>query len=602
MPNITGPVAMMLLEKNGVRYLMIGDRHTPYNFYGCARDLEPIMIQSYLDSAFFKGEQWDFYIEQGSYSIQKGSKDEEQSNFLHFAKQKFTPLAMKEHREKYRQSLKNEEDMLEITYNYYRKSGCFYTDRSTCNLTYDNVRFHFIDTRQANFGLKCKSPTYTEYENIGAGGKTLYQGLFEMIDSQRRWPADKLRKALSDYCTTYFQGVENVLKCLNEPKLKQQLKNSTMKSELDKYFSPPMRLLNIVLSSILVKMKPEQDKIVNTIMLLLNHYDDNPDVMEEMSRIIFKELPSKFGEDFFGPELWEQMNDMIQSSSYFRYANSTPLDKDVRLNLIPTQMVFEGEKLIMDMYALARMTKSYNKNVVLMAGHNHYNNYIHFLEFVGAKVLWKGEQLNEKCVRVPEWQPRKPKRFFGLLGGKTRNRLPTCKQSTKQNKKCVRSRDGKVFSLPRHFTKRSCHSKRRMGYTKRASCAPYLGGKRREKKTQRKRRTKKKPQFLYHPDKSFDVYIDKNPKDTIPIKYTTVDDVKHTIRKLERLYKSGKYPHKRIWQVGMIMKVRLDAIKKHNPHVKGINGRVALAEKYFKFLGKRTKTENSERKKMEFKL
>ena len=58
----------------------------------------------------------------------------------------------------------------------------------------------------------------------------------------------------------------------------------------------------------------------------------------------------------------------------------------------------------MDMYALGRMTKSYNKNVVLLAGiiittlHS-------LLEFVG-KVLWNGEQLNEKCVRVPEWEPR----------------------------------------------------------------------------------------------------------------------------------------------------------------------------------------------------
>ena len=69
----------------------------------------------------------------------------------------------------------------------------------------------------------------------------------------------------------------------------------------------------------------------------------------------------------------------------------------------------------------------------------------------------------------------------------------------------------------------------------------------------------RKQQFLYNPSnpkKSFDVYIDKNPDDTIHIKYTTVDDVKQTIQKLERLYKQGKYPHKRIWQVGMIMKVR----------------------------------------------
>jgi hypothetical protein len=43
-----------------------------------------------------------------------------------------------------------------------------------------------------------------------------------------------------------------------------------------------------------------------------------------------------------------------------------------------------------------------------------------------------------------------------------------------------------------------------------------------------------KKQFLYNPDdpkKSFDVYIDKNPEDTIKIKYTTLNDVKNTINK-----------------------------------------------------------------------
>ena len=55
-----------------------------------------------------------------------------------------------------------------------------------------------------------------------------------------------------------------------------------------------------------------------------------------------------------------------------------------------------------------------------------------------------------------------------------------------------------------------------------------------------KKRTRKK-QFLYNPNdpsKSFDVYIDKNPNDTIPIKYSTVEDVKNTIKKLEKLYKT----------------------------------------------------------------
>ena len=106
--------------------------------------------------------------------------------------------------------------------------------------------------------------------------------------------------------------------------------------------------------------------------------------------------------------------------------------------------------------------------------------------------------------------------------------------------------------------------------------------------------------FLYNPDdpsKSFDVYIDKDPSDTIPIKYKTVKDVKNTIRKLERLYKKGEYPHKRIWQVGMIMYVRLKVLKDKKPK------EFKLSEKYFKHLGKRTKIKGEvARKKFSFKM
>ena len=115
------------------------------------------------------------------------------------------------------------------------------------------------------------------------------------------------------------------------------------------------------------------------------------------------------------------------------------------------------------------------------------------------------------------------------------------------------------------------------------------------KKKSNKSKTQK---FLYNPNdkkKSFDVYIDKNPKDTIHIKYTTVEDVKNTIDKLEKLYKDKKYTHKRIWQVGMIMKVRLEVLKNKKPE------QYNLAKKYFDFLGKRTKLECNERYNAKFK-
>jgi hypothetical protein len=105
--------------------------------------------------------------------------------------------------------------------------------------------------------------------------------------------------------------------------------------------------------------------------------------------------------------------------------------------------------------------------------------------------------------------------------------------------------------------------------------------------------------FLYNPNdpkKSFDVYIDKNPRDTIHIKYKTVDDVKTTIRKLEKLYKDKKYTHKRIWQVGMIMKVRLEVLRNKKPK------EYHLAKKYFKFLVTRTKMDDKDRYNANFNV
>ena len=108
-----------------------------------------------------------------------------------------------------------------------------------------------------------------------------------------------------------------------------------------------------------------------------------------------------------------------------------------------------------------------------------------------------------------------------------------------------------------------------------------------------------KKQFLFNPNnpkKSFDVYIDKNPKDTIPIKYSNLKEMKETIRKLEKLYKDDKYTHKRIGQVAMILRVRMRSI---NPN----DNRTKLATRYTDFLKERTKRNSKEeRKKMVFSI
>ena len=112
------------------------------------------------------------------------------------------------------------------------------------------------------------------------------------------------------------------------------------------------------------------------------------------------------------------------------------------------------------------------------------------------------------------------------------------------------------------------------------------------------KRSKTRKQFRFNPNNpklSFNVYIDKNSSNTIPIHYKTIVDVKNTIKNLEKLYKANKYTHKRIWAVAMIMKVRLEVLKEKKPE------EYRLAKRYFEFLAKRTKMNEDDRHKIIFK-
>ena len=101
---------------------------------------------------------------------------------------------------------------------------------------------------------------------------------------------------------------------------------------------------------------------------------------------------------------------------------------------------------------------------------------------------------------------------------------------------------------------------------------------------------KKKNTFF----KDYDLYSDANPKDTIRIKYDTVDNTLKTVDKLERLFKTDKYPHVRISQVANVMTQRLRVINTNDKRYK-------LSLRYFNFLKKRTKLKtDTDRKKLIF--
>ena len=92
------------------------------------------------------------------------------------------------------------------------------------------------------------------------------------------------------------------------------------------------------------------------------------------------------------------------------------------------------------------------------------------------------------------------------------------------------------------------------------------------------------------------LYTDENSKETIPIKFSNVSDVKDTIKKLENLYKTGKRPHVRISQIAQVLEQR-------TRFMKGKKKENELAKRYTSFLKERTKKKSEqERKKLTFKL
>jgi hypothetical protein len=91
------------------------------------------------------------------------------------------------------------------------------------------------------------------------------------------------------------------------------------------------------------------------------------------------------------------------------------------------------------------------------------------------------------------------------------------------------------------------------------------------------------------------LYTDEDSSDTVPIKFSSVKDVKDTIRMLEKLYKSDERPHVRISQIAQVMRQRMAVINKKDE-------RYILANRYSEFLKKRTKEQPAGRKKMIFKF
>jgi hypothetical protein len=392
MPNVMGPVMMSLLEKGNVRYLLIADRHDAFNMKKC-NGKEWMFLPEYLDSLFKNQEQWDLYLEQGV-TMSIPGKEKEPIRFLDLQK-----IDIRIHKEMI------DEYLLSNIFDHYRSEGCFFEDKSKCK--FKNVRFHFIDIRQHHFGSSCNMNADMELDY----SSNLYEGLASLYFYSVWKTKDELRELMVRYCDAYFKAVDNMLICLGEPKVNSETSKSKYSKKISKLFLKSINIVEYILTQITVHMKPKRDMLINLIIERL-------DLTKDKALFNTEEGIMSIAIEVFGFGLWSKMMNKIQDSGYLNLANLN-LISNKKLLLYPTQMVFQAQKLVMDIYAISRMTKPYNKNAIVVSGYNHYNIYYQFLITMGFKVLWKSKTVDTKCLSVPEWPIRKKKKRFGLFGGKT---------------------------------------------------------------------------------------------------------------------------------------------------------------------------------------
>lgn len=172
------------------------------------------------------------------------------------------------------------------------------------------------------------------------------------------------------------------------------------------------------------------------------------------------------------------------------------------------------------------------------------------------------------------------KKGWVQIGGKYDGKPCARQQGQKTTPKCTSS--AKRASMTKEERDDAARRKRRADPdqpNKRNAAKPtYVST---DRKSSPNRTPKKKDKDI-HFKSGYDLYSDKNPNDSIPIKYKTVQDVRNTVKKLENYRKSGKYTHARIVQVANVMTQRLRVINSSDE-------RYSVASAYFNKLKKITK-------------
>ena len=378
--------------------LLIGDIHKHYRKDGCPmmsrKYFETYSITDYLDHILrsHPKKSYDLYLEQTM-----PRKDGQ--NVYDFLEEKMIPERVKEVTgytpEQHAKIITSTTSLLidrfqerlgslDLVRNYLMAKNCFSEDKSNSKCPYPNTRFHFIDVRQRTFG---KCPTGKMYNHTW---------LFSMDDFSAikdYTPEDLEYGAIESYVDSIIDVLRQTMEDCKfiETKTFGQLLASPYGDAITEMYHRKMEVLEELVKDCYQIWNSNRDELIRRLTEFNKKYKEEGEANNPSGWIwgLYEEkgLFEKYDEAF--PE----------KPSY----GGMDLYADV---------LFMYLVVLMDIYALGRMTKSYNQNVIVVAGKAHIKKYREFFLSNGWTSEWIGKPVKDdktgevgthsKCIEIPD--------------------------------------------------------------------------------------------------------------------------------------------------------------------------------------------------------
>ena len=216
------------------------------------------------------------------------------------------------------------------------------------------------------------------------------------------------RKELSVFKSLFLEDINfyknlaiNLEKCFSkESKVFKQIEKSEMKTEILSYFKEGISQSKRFLKMIISGLNRNQDKLMDFFLKNLPKFN----TIKEFSKFYIK-IESQFLLSIFDPLASKLVKEKY---SKFLYKNSFMSDK-IKILKEPLSILgvpFNIASLLMDLYTIGRIFRKFDKkkqkNVVIVAGLFHTDNYYQFLKDHGFNVDFEGRKESERCQVIPD--------------------------------------------------------------------------------------------------------------------------------------------------------------------------------------------------------